>query len=457
MLLIACGLSRLAPPFVPNYAGHRHGMVALPSASVLDTGRALRDVLLPVVARGAILRRPEVSHLAERLRVDDRALRQVRRLRQRYGDGPVLLRLPGRTIALVTAPGDVRRLLDETPEPFSTATADKVGALRHFQPHAVLVTDPPLRASRRELNEQALESHQPVHRHGHRMLEVIRDELDSLHATLAWDDFRAVWSRIVRRIVLGDGARNDTALTARLDRLPADANWAGFRPRHDAVRRELAQELDTYVDKREPGSLVEMLPPASPDFDPAGQVPHWLFAFDAAGIALWRVFAVLATRGDVLDRIASEAEHPELSPLLSYAGAAVQESLRLWPTTLVVLRESRSDTEWRGRTVPAGTEFAIVSSVFHRDTDALEFANRFEPEVWLDGRTDGEWPVIPFSDGPATCPARNVVLLTTSAAVSHVTDHYALDVDPATRNALAGPMPATLDHTRIRIGFWRTQ
>jgi cytochrome P450 len=121
----------------------------------------------------------------------------------------------------------------------------------------------------------------------------------------------------------------------------------------------------------------------------------------------------------------------------------------------VVLRESDRETEWRGRYAPAGTEFAIVSSVFHRDDDALDFANLFEPAVWLDGRSDGEWPIIPFSSGPAECPGRNVVLLTTSTAVSHVVSHYELDADPHTRSVLAGPMPSTFNHADIRIGFWR--
>ncbi|HWD81304.1 MAG TPA: cytochrome P450, partial [Kribbella sp.] len=109
----------------------------LPFASALDTGRILRDVLGPVVAQGPILRRPRLGTLAERLHVDDRALRCVRRLRRKYGDGPVLVRLPGRTIALVLAPDDVHRLLAETPEPFAAATGEKIGALTHFQPHAV--------------------------------------------------------------------------------------------------------------------------------------------------------------------------------------------------------------------------------------------------------------------------------------------------------------------------------
>ncbi|MET9312464.1 cytochrome P450 [Kribbella sp. NPDC003505] len=426
----------------------------LPTASAPDSGRILRDVLGPVVAQGAILRRPGLGALAERLHADDRALRCVRRLRRTYGDGPVLFRIPGRTLALVLAADDVHRLLAQTPDPFAAATDEKVDALKHFQPHAVLVTDPPLRAARRELNEQALDSHSPVHRHGHRFVEVVREELSDLHATLGWNEFRAVWSRIVCRIVLGDGARDDVELTAHLDQLRADANWARFGPSHDEQRSRFLASLSQYVDKSEPGSLVEGLDHRPGALDPAGQVPHWLFAFDAAGIALWRLLAVLGTHPSALRTIVSEARHPEASPLLAEAGAALQESLRLWPTTLVVLRQSSADTEWRGRSAPAGTEFVIVSSVFHRDDDALDFANRFEPSAWLDGRTDGAWPIIPFSEGPAECPGRNVVLLTASAAVSHIADRYDLDVDPTTRAKLGGELPRTFNHAWVRIGFW---
>jgi cytochrome P450 len=381
-------------------------------------------------------------------------LRRIRTLRGRYGDGPLLLRIPGRQLALILAPADVWRVLDETPDPFSAASSEKVGALRHFQPHAVLATDPPLRPLRRELNETALDSHQPVHRQSAAMLAVITEELDTLHGTLGWMDFREIWSRIVRRIVLGDKSRDDTELTGRLDALRSDANWAQFHPRDDAVLRRFRTRLDQYVEAAEPGSLVHDLPSAPDELDPAGQVPHWLFAFDAAGIALWRLLAVLAARPAEAATIAEEAAHPEASPLLAHAGAAIQESVRLWPTTLVVLREGRAETEWDGRIAPAGTEFAIISSVFHRDDEALGYANRFEPAIWLDGRSDGAWPLIPFSAGPAVCPGRNVVLLTTSAATSHVIANYDLDLDPSTREKLSGAMPATFDHTSPRLGFW---
>jgi cytochrome P450 len=426
----------------------------LVTASAADSVRTVRDVLLPVVAQGAILRRTRISRLADRISADDRSMRRVRTLRNRYGDGPLLLRIPGRRVALLLRPSDVRRVLDQTPEPFSAATSEKVGALRHFQPHAVLVSDPALRPARRELNEVALDTHQPVHRHGAAMLDVITEELDTLHGTLGWADFREVWSRIVRRIVLGDESRHDTTLTEQLDELRADANWAQFRRRDHALRRSFQGRIDQYVAAAEPGSLVHDLPSAAADLDPGGQVPHWLFAFDAAGIALWRLLAVLAAQPARAATIAEEASHPQQSPLLAQAGAAIQESVRLWPTTLVVLRQARSETEWDGRIAPAGTEFAIVSSIFHRDDHALEYANRFEPGIWLDGRSEGAWPLIPFSAGPAICPGRNLVLLTTSAATSHVVADFELDVDPTTRQKLSDDMPATFDHTTPRIAFW---
>ncbi|MGW7683985.1 cytochrome P450 [Kribbella sp. NPDC054772] len=427
----------------------------LPSASGMDSGRILRDVLVPVVAQGAVLRRPRVGVLAERLRVDDRALRCVQQLRSRYGDGPVLLRIRDHTLALVLAADDVHRLLAETPEPFAAATGTKMGALTHFQPHAVLITNSPLRGPRRELNEQALGTHSPVHRHGHRFAEVVRQELDDLHGTLGWSEFRALWSRVVRRVVLGDTARDDVELTAQLDQLRADANWAQFGANHDEIRNRFLSSLTQYVDHAEAESLVASLDRGPDTLDPAGQVPHWLFAFDAVGVALWRLFAVLGTHPSAVEPLLTEARHPEASPLLAEAGAAVQESIRLWPTTLVVLRQAGEPTVWRNRIAPAGTEFVIVSSVFHRDDTALDFANRFEPSVWLDGRTDGAWPIIPFSEGPAGCPGQNVVLLTAGTAVSHVAAQYDLDVDPTTRAHLTDPLPRTFNHASVRIGFWR--
>jgi hypothetical protein len=86
-------------------------------------------VVLPTLAKGVIIRRPRVMHLSERMEFDRRAVRRLQKLREQYGDGPLLLRLPLRNQALILAPDDVHHVLDGTPVPFAAASAEKRAAL----------------------------------------------------------------------------------------------------------------------------------------------------------------------------------------------------------------------------------------------------------------------------------------------------------------------------------------
>ena len=71
----------------------------------------LGGILLPTLAKGIIIRRPLVLSIAERFDVDRRAIGCMQRIRERYDDGPLLLRLPGRTYALMLHHADVHRVL----------------------------------------------------------------------------------------------------------------------------------------------------------------------------------------------------------------------------------------------------------------------------------------------------------------------------------------------------------
>ncbi len=143
---------------------------------------------------------------------------------------------------------------------------------------------------------------------------------------------------------------------------------------------------------------------------------------------------------------------PGVEPaLLPYARACVLESLRLWPTTLVVLRDSTGPTTWGERTLPGGTGFAVVSEFFHRDPDRLDHADGFAPEAWLDGRNNADWGLVPFSGGPVSCPGRNVVLLVTSHLLAHLAAHD-LRVERG-RYLASDPLPATVDHFGLRFGL----
>src|SRR5690606_16838728 len=148
-----------------------------------------------------------------------------------------------------------------------------------------------------------------------------------------------------------------------------------------------------------------------------GQVPHWLFAFDAVTQTAMRTLAMLAAHPLHAIRVREERtdEDQGTQPPLPYLRACVLETARLWPTTLVVLRDSTTATSWRGRIMPGQTSVVIVSSFFHRDPTAVAYADRFVPPIWLDGRGEQQPGFVPFSAGPARCPGENLVLFTASA------------------------------------------
>jgi hypothetical protein len=84
---------------------------AAPKVSALDTVRVAVQVLAPVVARGLTIWRPKVVAVLARFGLDRRSVRVLQDIRERHGGGPLRLRVPGRSVAIVLAPGDVERIL----------------------------------------------------------------------------------------------------------------------------------------------------------------------------------------------------------------------------------------------------------------------------------------------------------------------------------------------------------
>jgi cytochrome P450 len=428
----------------------------LPVATLRDTLGVIAEVVLPTVAKGVIIRRPRVMAAADWLELDRRAIRRMQRLQETYGPGPLCLRLPGRSYSVILSPDDVHRVLEGSPEPFATAAAEKQAALAHFQPDGVLISHGPDRADRRRFNEAVLDTDRPVHRLAERFVVVVDEEANVLLAearrcgTLDWDAFADAWFRTVRRVVFGDAARDDRGLRVALDR-----NWSFLRRRRTALRRRFYARLQAHLTRAEPGSLAAVMAtiPASERTAPAQQVPQWLFAFDPAGMATFRALALLAAHPAQAAQARAEiADRPDPARLgLPYLRACILESLRLWPTTPIVLRETTSDTAWETAVMPAGTAVVIFAPYFHRDDRHLPYADSFRPELWLEDRSAGDWPLIPFSGGPAMCPGRNLVLLLGSAMLAALLNERELRLERLDRLDPSRPLPATLDNFSLRF------
>jgi cytochrome P450 len=129
------------------------------------------------------------------------------------------------------------------------------------------------------------------------------------------------------------------------------------------------------------------------------------------------------------------------------------EAIRLWPTTPLVLRETTGDTQWEGGTMPAGSRVVIFAPYFHRDGRRIPFADRLVPRLW-NGEAETrarDWPLIPFSRGPAECPGRQVALLLGSAMLAALLRSGCPTLASPTRLDPTRPLPAGLNPFALRF------
>lgn len=422
----------------------------------------LTDLGFSSIAAGVIARRRPVVRLLEKMQADERAVRRLQLLRQRYGAGPVELVIPGRRILVVIDPADVARVLDGAPDPFHPANREKRKTLQWHQPRGVLISRGPIRAERRLVNEAALDTDLPVHRMAPLFAEKIAEEARriaddaAVRGRLDSSTFTTAWWKLVRRIAFGDAARNDDKITDLLLRLRKAGNWSFAALPHHKRRSQFFERLYAYAESPEPGTLLAALAevPAGGAVDPVGQVPQWIFAFDAAGMATARALALLATHPDERTRALADAADPDQPALRPFLRACVQESVRLWPTTPTILRDTTADTTWGSGddqwTVAAGAALMIVTPAFHRD-DSLPFAHRFAPDIWLDG-TAARYPqLVPFSAGPAVCPGRNLVLFTTSTLLAQLLRALTFELTSSPRPTPDRPLPMTLNQLTLEF------
>jgi cytochrome P450 len=268
-----------------------------------------------------------------------------------------------------------------------------------------------------------------------------------------------------RRIVLGGGARDDVELTDLLTASCAPTpNWSYLKPPRADLR-------DAFLDRLGRPPAHERSRAASPPSWPrrrprrtrlrASRSPSGCSPSTPPG---WRPSGPWPSSPPIPrpPRACARNWKRTISTRpqdLPYLRACVLESLRLWPTTPAVLRDTTAETHWDGGLLPAGAGVVIFAPFFHRDAGAVLHADAFAPGLWLDAGTpdgtppDGS-PFVPFSDGPAACPGRSLVLLVTTTLLDDV-PRRPRD-RPPDRAGAARPASAAAGHAqpfRLRFGF----
>jgi cytochrome P450 len=74
----------------------------------------------------------------------------------------------------------------------------------------------------------------------------------------------------------------------------------------------------------------------------------------------------------------------------------------------MLVRETVAADTLGGHPIPPKTQVLILSSFNHRDIQTHPFADRFSPEIWLDGSSN--YSFNHFSNGTQVCVAKGLAL-----------------------------------------------
>ena len=113
---------------------------------------------------------------------------------------------------------------------------------------------------------------------------------------------------------------------------------------------------------------------------------------------------------------------------LAYTGAVVSETLRLYPPLASLGREALADCLIGRYPVRKGTTLIFAPWVVHRDQRFFSHPDVFEPERWLDGRSNTipRFAYFPFGGGPRQCIGNSFALMETTLVLAAIARRFQL-------------------------------
>ena len=422
------------------------GTAAAPHVSRGDDFRFNALQTLPQFLRGTFTRRPRVGAMLDRVLSDPLGVRLVSDLRRKYGSDYLWLSMLGKPSLLVLDVNGIRQVLDSSPAVYGPPDL-KVRGMSHFQPDALTISTGADWTRRRAFSDEVLGAGRAVHPRAAEFLGAVDSAISPLVAgerpTLRGTDIHAAFRRLTSHVVFGPAIEAEPVLS-RLDALMKRANRIGGksdtperRALHDGVRERildpraagLAAAACPHIrsggarggaesDARgvRPDEAVDSLPVA-------GQVTHWLFAMkDTLAANCANALALIAAHPEVQERAHSESAATDLGDpaavdRMAYVEGCLRDTMRLWPTTPLILRKALRDTDLAGHAVPAGSQVVIHNGFNHRNPEAIVEPDRFHPDAWQQGVWDYRFNYL--SNGPQACGGRELVLFLGKAALAN--------------------------------------
>lgn len=432
----------------------------IPSASLLDSLRYNLAQTYPAYLQGLFTRRRFWVSFWARLDSDRRVVKRLTRMREKYG-AQVYVNVGGNKTLLLLDPAGAEHVLKNSPEIYGSDPDAKRRGMSHFQPGALTISTGEKWSTRRRFNEAVL--HGALDGgggHSAKILEVVRREAralaDKQGRTLSFQDFADAFDSITLQVIYGDRAASDETLLPNLRKMMREANRvAGLRKSKHFDDYYAA--VGGYLKNPRPHSLASLYAGTPSDADTAvpSQMTHWTFAMSETLAAnTSRAIALVLAHAKAEQRVREDIARADISTPegvngLKYLGACVQEAMRLWPTTPMLLRRALEEDYIDGARVERGTQILINNTFNHRDAETHPFADKFAPEIWLEG-VEHDYVFNHLSNGPQACAGRDLALFIAKAFVANFLDAGRFTLGGPALDA-GQPLPHTYNYFKLRL------
>ena len=181
----------------------------------------------------------------------------------------------------------------------------------------------------------------------------------------------------------------------------------------------------------------------------------FLAGHETSAAALSWALYLLALYPDWQERLAQEAANfsgsfADLSDL-KQTRDVFRETLRLYPSVPMMVREATRHDNFRNRTVTAGAQIVVSPWHLHRHERFWDNPDGFDPDRWdtENGKRCARDAYLPFSAGPRICPGAGFALIEGTVLLANLLRAYRFDI-------VAGRIPVPVAHLTVRSkdGIW---
>ncbi|OVA18671.1 Cytochrome P450 [Macleaya cordata] len=134
-----------------------------------------------------------------------------------------------------------------------------------------------------------------------------------------------------------------------------------------------------------------------------------------------------------VDRVLGQNELPTAENLsdLKIVRMIVNETLRLYPPAVMLMRQSYKNIKLGNLDIPAGTQLFLAMTAVHHDSKIWgEDANEFNPMRFADSRKHAA-SFFPFGLGPRVCVGQNLAVIEAKLALAMIIRRFSFAVSPS--------------------------